>query len=316
LDKYHLIFMTGLLFALSLTACLPEDPPFVPSTVLTPTPFSTNTTVPTSYPTPPLNHSTTSPEATVLPLSTSTPVPSLSPTSAPTPSPIPVLVSPDTVNVPILLYHHIADFSGSGQEYYVGVQSFQDQMQRLKDWGYTTITISDLAEAIHTGGPLPVHPIVITFDDGNLDVYQNALPILNQFGFKAVIYVIVNYLGSNENVSVAQVQEMAAHGWEIGSHSYTHTSLLKSENLQKEICLSRYNLAKLTGLEVHTFAYPFGLADQYVTQFARDCGYSSAAGLGPSYRQSADNLFYLNRLTVLNGWSLADFSSYLPWRSP
>jgi peptidoglycan/xylan/chitin deacetylase (PgdA/CDA1 family) len=322
LVKKYLILMTFVMLVFILTACLPENGPYDPSVTGTPTHLPSMTASATGSGTlaapEPGAAATDTPQvlATNLPLPSSTSPSVPSPKPNPISSPIPVLVSPDTVNVPILLYHHIAEYSGAGQDYYVGIQSFQDQMGRLKEWGYTTITISDLAAAIRSGKGLPQRPIVITFDDSNLDVYQNALPVMIQYGFKAVMYVILNSIGADQGLSIAQIQELAASGWEIGSHSYTHTSLLKSQDLQKEICLSRYNLAKATGLEILTFAYPFGLADRYVTQYARDCGYTSAAGLGPSIRQSADDLYYLNRLTVLGGWSLDEFSSHLPWQSP
>jgi peptidoglycan/xylan/chitin deacetylase (PgdA/CDA1 family) len=318
LGKKYLIFAISTILGLFLTACLPENSPTGPSrrdgsetqSSITPGPLLSSTKTVVEIPDSPTISETPTPKT--IP----TFLPSASPTIGPTSSPVPVRVAHDAVNVPILLYHHIADHTGNDQDYYTGPSAFQNQMQRLKDWGYTAIGISQLTTAIRNEAPLPDRPIVITFDDGNLDVYQNALPILKKHGFPAVMYIILKYLGSDQHLTIVQVQELATDGWEIGSHSYTHTDLRKSNDLQKEICLSKYTLSKDTGLEIRTFAYPYGLADNYLTQFARDCGYTSAVGLGPSFRQSAQNLYFLNRLTVLGGWTLDEFSSHLPWRLP
>ena len=44
------------------------------------------------------------------------------------------------VTAPILLYHHVSD-DGDGNRYYVTVDTFRAQMEALRDWGYTSITV-------------------------------------------------------------------------------------------------------------------------------------------------------------------------------
>jgi peptidoglycan/xylan/chitin deacetylase (PgdA/CDA1 family) len=123
-----------------------------------------------------------------------------------------------------LLYHHVSD-NGDGNRYYVSVATFRAQMKALHDWGYTAITVHDLVEVLTNGGELPSRPVVITFDDGNLDIYQNAFPIMHELGFVGTAYIVASRLQWPAFLNVEQIQEMADDGWEIGSHSMTHSDL-------------------------------------------------------------------------------------------
>ena len=216
----------------------------------------------------------------------------------------------------MLLYHHISAGAEGQEAYFVPPDIFRQQMTRLKDWGYTPILISDAVDLLHHGGMIPLHPIIITFDDGDLDVYQNAYPILKEFGFRAVFYIVVRSIDAPGQVTQEDLLDLAASGWEIGSHSYTHPDLNKLKDLQKEVCESRLALEKLIHLPVNSFAYPYGLADDFVRHYVRDCGYSSGAGLGSAANNSLQNIYYFPRLPVEGKWTLDEFSSHLPWKSP
>ena len=172
------------------------------------------------------------PVATATPTSTSThepatftasAVPSRTPTPAPslTPTPTWVAQGPDHVQVPIFMYHHIAE-SPIGSRYYVPPVNFEAQLKLLRDWEYTTISTSMLVESITQGAALPPHPIIITFDDANEDNYAHAFPIMQKYGFTGVLYLPYFYIGTPNYLTVDQIQEMAAAGWEIGSHTLNH----------------------------------------------------------------------------------------------
>ena len=108
----------------------------------------------------------------------------------------------------------------------VSVPDFQAQMQALHDWGYTAIPISLLLDALIDGAELPPKPIVITFDDGNRNIYDNAFPIMKEYNFPGVFYIVGNRVNSGTNITHApELKEMVDAGWEIGSHSYTHSDL-------------------------------------------------------------------------------------------
>jgi peptidoglycan/xylan/chitin deacetylase (PgdA/CDA1 family) len=241
-------------------------------------------------------------------------------TSTPTLSPTPTWAvhGPGKFACPILLYHHIGvSNSLADSPYYVSPEEFEAQMQALRDWGYLSISISQLTEAITRGAPLPERPVVITFDDGDLDVFTNAFPIMQEYGFTGVIYLVANYLYEDGYLGLDQIQALAAAGWEVGSHSRSHPHLTYDHSLlYNEIAQSRLDLQQALGVPVTSFAYPFGETDAAVSQEVQAAGYTSAAGLGSPTNQGLYNLFYLNRRPVPAGIDLAMFASYLPWSGP
>ena len=244
------------------------------------------------------------------PTSTSIPTATLTPAS----SPILVKQGPGTVVCPILLYHRI-DTPKVKDPYFITPEDFRDQMQALKDWGYTTISATQLVQAINFGARLPVRPIVITFDDGDETVYTRAFPIMREFGFTGVNYIIVNYIDAAGYMTVDQLKELAAAGWETGSHSMTHADLTKSDKIEWEMVESRYMLGKLLKVPVNTFAYPYGKASPVMYNVLTK-NYQAGMGLGVSVTQRGRDLWYLWRRPVELGTNLETFASYLPWHTP
>ncbi len=263
------------------------------------------TVQPTATPAPP----------TVTPSPTSSPT--VTPTAAPssTPTPTWVVQGPNAVKVPILLYHHIA-VSPIGSRYYVPPDKFESELKVLHDWGYTTITTSQLVRAITQGASLPPRPMLITFDDGNEDNYTTAFPLMQKYGFTGVLYIVVQYMGQTNYLTVDQLKEMAGAGWEIGSHSETHRNLPSSPDAMRyEIVQSRQDLEDRLGVPILTFAYPFGLEDNAAGDYAHFAGYIAAMGAsGYTADQGKGNLFVLQRCEIKGSDDARNFTRFLPWQ--
>lgn len=249
---------------------------------------------------------------------TASAVPSATPTSRPsiTPTPTWVLQGPDVVQVPILMYHHIG-VSPSGSRYYVTPENFEAQLKLLRDWEYTTISASMLVQAITQGALLPPRPILITFDDANLDNYSNAFPIMQKYGFTGVLYVPYSYIGVPNYLSVSQVQEMVAAGWEVGSHTMSHPSnflALEPAAMRWEIVGSRQKLTELLGVPILTFAYPFGQNSNAAVDYVHFAGYIAGMGAtGFTADQGKSNLFVLQRVEIRSSEDPRTLSRFLPW---
>ncbi len=215
------------------------------------------------------------------------------------------------ITAPILLYHHIAV---KDERYYVSPDTFRQQMETLISLGYSGITIPQLVEVLQHGGALPERPVVITFDDGDLDVYQNAFPIMQELGLVGTFYVVGTRLDSDEFIQVDQLKEMTDAGWAIGCHSMTHIDLtLNHETLTYEAGVCKSTLEKEVGVTVSTFAYPYGTMDEFVAGKVAKYGYTSAVGLGTSFDHTWGTLYYLSRLEVQNAYDLEAFKALLPW---
>ena len=258
--------------------------------------------VPTPTPIPP------SPTVTQAP----TRMPTLPP--APTATPTWVHQGPNSVIVPIILYHHV-DVSPTSSRYHLSARKFDQEMKLLHDWGYTTITTGMMLEAITEGTDLPPRPIIITFDDGNLNTYTTAFPIMQKYGFTGVVYIVGRYMGADQFMNADQIQEMAAAGWEVGSHTMTHSdlTLLEPQQQRREIVDSREFLQSQLGLPIDTIAYPFGTYDPAVLDYVYYAGYSTAVTLGSTNNQGTYNLFALQRREIKSSYDMLQFAQFLPW---
>ena len=259
------------------------------------------------------------PTETAVPASaTSTLTPSITATLPPSATPTPTWVAqgPDYVQVPIFMYHHIG-VSPIGSRYYVTPEKFESHVKLLRDWGYASISTSMLVEAITTGASLPSRPIIISFDDANVDNYTNAFPIMQKYGFTGVLYVPAAYVGDPNYLSVEQIREMAAAGWEVGSHSYNHLTnflSLQPAAMRREIVGSRQTLEELLQLPILTFAYPFGLNSGAAVDYVHFAGYIAGMGAtGYTADQGTSNLFVLQRIEIRATEDARTITRFLPW---
>lgn len=286
---------------------------------LSPTPIIEPTWTFKPLPTPTL---TATAQPTGTSTETSTPAPSLTPlpvfTDTPTLTPELEwsLQGPGEVVVPMLLYHHIGG-SPSDSPYYVSENAFEQQMYLLHEWGYQTISVELLIEAIKNGALLPPKPIILTFDDGSQTVSTTALPIMQKYGFTGTAYIVYNYIGlTNDFMDVDQIRQLYAAGWEIGSHSISHVDLTeRTDRQQDEIVDSRIKLERRLGVPILTFAYPFGAYNEDSVRFAHFAGYIGAVGLGEKTSQGNKNLYYLYRMDIKGSDDISDFALRLPWRN-
>lgn len=216
------------------------------------------------------------------------------------------------MTVPILLYHHI-ETSPIDSQYYVSPEAFEEQLSLLAQWGCTTITTDMLVSAIEDGKMLPPCPIIITFDDGNLDNYTNAFPLMKKYGFIGVIYVVGNYIDADAYMTGGQIRELLAAGWELGSHTMNHVSLTTASPQQRmyEISASKKYLEQEFAVTVSTLAYPFGAYDSGIMDAAYSSGYRSAVALGNTSSQNQFDLYSLHRLAVRGGLGLDRFAAVL-----
>jgi len=170
-------------------------------------------------------------------------------TSLPTLTPTPewVFNEPGRVVAPILLYHHIEDIDYKTR-FIVDTDDFRTQMQLLDEWGYTVIPMSLFMEALLHGAELPARPIVLTFDDGQRNIYDNAFPIMQEYGTPGVFYLMSYGVNDPSLVGVEEISEMLEAGWEIGSHTKSHADLTaEGTNISLEIDGSKSDLEEIYG---------------------------------------------------------------------
>jgi peptidoglycan/xylan/chitin deacetylase (PgdA/CDA1 family) len=218
-----------------------------------------------------------------------------------------------SISVPIVLYHYIRDVSKSsgllGYSLSTPVELFTQEMDWLAAHDYHTITMEDLSAYFTAKRPLPSKPVVLTFDDGYLDLYTTAYPILRQHGFKAVAYIVSGFVGEPRYVTAAMIQDMDAHGIEIASHTVNHPNLARTAPflVTYEVTASKQWLETLLGQPVVDFAYPSGKYSPAVEDALAKAGYSTAVTEDAStYHSWADRLLW-GRIRAYGGETLAGF---------
>ena len=268
-------------------------------------PIPTATITTTATPPPPTNTATVTLTPSITPTFTASPIPTTTR----------VHLGPGTVNVPIILYHWIA-VSPINSQYYVRPDKFDEEMKLLHDWGYTTITAELLIKAITEGADLPPRPILITFDDGHLNNYTTAFPIMYKYGFTGTLYIIANYIGTDQYMNADQIKDMAAAGWEVGSHTISHLDLtaLEPDRQRREVVDSRTLLESKLGVPVRTIAYPFGISNPGVIDYAHFAGYIGGMSLGFTDDQGVSNLYTLQRRDIKGTYDVKQFAAFLPWQ--
>jgi peptidoglycan/xylan/chitin deacetylase (PgdA/CDA1 family) len=189
---------------------------------------------------------------------------------------------------PILMYHHI-DHRSDDWKLSVSPENFKRQMDFLKAHQYKVLSLPDYARMIREGESVPRKSVVITFDDGYADNYENAFPVLKDLGFAATIFIQTGSIGKRGYVTRDQVKMLSRHGIEIASHTVNHPFLpdLDEEGWESEMTQSKEALERLLGKPVSSFSYPGGGFNEDIRNMAQAVGYETATTthLGPLWHR-------------------------------
>jgi peptidoglycan/xylan/chitin deacetylase (PgdA/CDA1 family) len=173
---------------------------------------------------------------------------------------------------------------------------FRAQLTAFLRRGYRGAT---LGEALLS--PPTERTLVVTFDDAQSSVWELAREPMRQLGVPGTVYVPTDYPDSGRPMgwagfahwlgtaheaelacmSWAQLRELAAEGWEIGSHTRSHPRLseLGDGELREELEGSRAACEESTGQPCHSLAYPYSDYDARVVRAAAAAGYRFAVSV-------------------------------------
>ena len=210
--------------------------------------------------------------------------------------------------VPILCYHQIRDWkptdSKISKDYIVPPVAFAAQMRMLADSGYHTITPDQLYSYLISGARLPEKPIILSFDDTDLDQYTTAYPEMKKYGFKGLFFIMTVSLGRPHYMSREQVRMLSDDGNTIGSHTWDHHNVKKYEGNDWITQLDKptRQLEQITGKSIHYFAYPFGLWNKAAFPELKKRGFIAAFQLNEK-ADPVDPLYSIRRIIVPGTWS-------------
>lgn len=245
-----------------------------------------------------------------------------------------------SAEIPILMYHHIAD---EVNDVTVTPRTFEEQMIALVEAGYTSVSLAELYDYVMGQGSLPEKPVLITFDDGYASNYETAYPILEQYGMKAVIFVIGSSVGKDTYKDInmpiiphfdeSAMLEMVKSGViEIGSHTYDLHQSAEYEISRSRIDMDRFDgedegaylrvvredvrksleqLESATGEEIIALAYPRGVMTDEAAAVLREEGikltFSTTEGVQTVVRGLEQSLYGMKRFNIGGEISAEEF---------
>ncbi|ANT66083.1 polysaccharide deacetylase family protein [Aeromonas hydrophila] len=219
--------------------------------------------------------------------------------------------------MPVIMYHRFIEHDSEKGVHgtWMPIAMFEKHLRLLKWLGYETLTFRDLADKgfIHRLQYGKKY-LMITADDGYQDNLTRMLPLLEKYGYKAVVYVVTGEgynrwdveQASNPDTRVdlmngEQLKALAASGHvEIGGHTLTHPRLSKlaPEQQAYEIQENKRQLEALLGHPLLSFAYPYGDMDESAKAQAMAAGYRFAVATNSGPRAMHQDPFRIRRIAI------------------
>ncbi len=227
-----------------------------------------------------------------------------------------------------LMLHSVAVPQSSDEAtYYIAPDRFHRFMRWFHRAGYRTASLEQWLR-----DEVPEKHVLLTFDDGYDDLYQELLPLVVRHHYRPLIFLVADRIGQSSLwdqasglrarnlLTLDQIREMQRCGVDFGSHTLTHPWLpdVPDAQLRREVRDSKHRLEDLLGVEITSFAYPYGGVDMRVRSAVAEAGYKVAftikSGLNwwndPLCQRRADVNDYTSLVDFLsqlrNGWTLRE----------
>jgi peptidoglycan/xylan/chitin deacetylase (PgdA/CDA1 family)/glycosyltransferase involved in cell wall biosynthesis len=220
--------------------------------------------------------------------------------------------------IPVLMYHKIPDAPlATKHQVFVTRADFEKHLAYFKAHSFTPITFLDYQEFASGRRSLagfPRRPIILTFDDGYTDNYTNLLPLMQQYGYRGVLYLLgdfdVRYNKWDADfdptepradiMDRAQKQAFVAAGWEIGAHTMSHSKLpeLSAAEALVEMQHSKAALETVLDTEIISFAYPYGALNEDVKAQAQKAGFTYAVATDTGGLHLEDDRMQIFRVNI------------------
>lgn len=188
----------------------------------------------------------------------------------------------------VFMYHAVTE-RAADPGLCISVERFESQMSYLKLRGLRGVSMQELRRS-KSGSARNL--VGLTFDDGYQNFLDNALPVLESFGFSATVFAVTGMLGEQNRwvdddtdppprmdlLGPEGLRELVERGVEVGSHTMTHPRLGEIEpvRLDEEVTDSRGVLREILGTPVEGFCYPYGSLNEASAQAVRKAGYAYA----------------------------------------
>ena len=240
------------------------------------------------------------------------------------------------------MYHSVSDRDADVSHAYYQTNTkpeiFARQMQFLADNNYKVITLTEAIDLISghsipcslpvTGHRSPVTEApryaVLTFDDGFRDFYDNAFPVMSNYGFHSTVFLPTGVIDNDSKVFKGreclnwdQVRSLSGRDVTFGSHTKYHHQLylISRDQVADELKQSKEDIEHNTGHQANTFSYPYAFPDhdvefiKYLKGLLQQIGYKYGVTTRIGTISKSSDLYFLKRLPVNSGDDIELFTS-------
>jgi biofilm PGA synthesis lipoprotein PgaB len=183
----------------------------------------------------------------------------------------------------VLQYHHVSASTPASTS--ISPERFRQHMQWLADNDFSVVALPEAVRTVRAGESLPDRTVAITFDDGYINNYDEAFPVLRERGWPFTIFVNSDPVDAGRKawVSWDQIREMADSGANILNHTKTHAFLIRRldgeseaawlQRIEEEIEVAEARILEETGQTEKILGYPYGESDLAVRALVDRLGY-------------------------------------------
>ena len=219
------------------------------------------------------------------------------------------------------MYHRVSP-SAEGDRYTVPARNFNEQMRALKESGYRVLTLEETIRNLDEDRTGATAPVCVTFDDGFLETFECAAPVLTELRIPATFFLVSGLMGLTNLWDRAagrgreyrlmgwrEARQLSSDGFEIGSHSVRHPFLpeLSEAEALHEIRASKQEIENRLGTTARYFAYPHGRFNQRVRDLVSSEGYEAACSTLSGFATAANDRFALRRIEIFGSDSVRAF---------
>lgn len=219
---------------------------------------------------------------------------------------------------PVLMYH---GFGEERDRFVARRRAFRRQLLALRLLRYRPIVFGELVGALRENRFPPPRAVVITIDDGYRDNLEVAAPLLARHDFPATLFLVSQRLGESNDwdseppigdrplMSASEAEEVRAMGHELGAHTRTHCPLpdVGDAEVTEQIAGSRRDLEAQLGVEVGSFAFPYGRHDERAVEAVRAAGFAGACTTHPALTRLDEDPLRIPRIEIKGSDSLWTF---------
>ncbi len=226
-----------------------------------------------------------------------------------------------TYGIPILMYHALGYSNEKAGRYIVPVSVFRKHLAWLKLAGYRVISLEKYISCRTSGNTPPARSVIITFDDGYADNYTLGLPLLKQYNYPAIIFLVTSAMGqanlwdssseltNRPILNWDQVRQLRREGISAGLHTRSHYDLtaISAEKVEPELLSSRDELERELGVKITTFSYPYGKYNGSIITVLQKAGFDAGCTTKIGKNSLAVPLHELRRVEIKGTDSIFQF---------